>query len=193
MDELHTMDTSMIRSRATGPEPCNTLAFIRCRVPGIDVPTNNGKLERRTMKFLTEFRIDGYVQSEHLWYVENTHVSATASLRYINTTTDMHFCVAVDKVTPELQKTDGRLAFLVDLAAYMQVDSWPSGYNEIAFIASLTAYVLCFEPRVELPPSGSQRSTWAHVIDDEPRISEVMTQRAKLIAAHEARRKPENC
>ena len=30
--------TRIIRSAATGPEPCNTLAFLRCNVPGIDVP-----------------------------------------------------------------------------------------------------------------------------------------------------------
>lgn len=185
--------TRIIRSRATGPEPCNTLAFLRCKVPGDEIRIVNGELFRNTIHFQTEFRLDGYMQSEYQWYLDNTHVSATASLKFLNTTTDMQFVLAVDTVTPELQQLDGTLAFHVALAVGGQDDTWFGGRQDLVLVASVTAYVLCFEPRVELPPSGRRRTPWAHVLDDGPRIREVLSQRAKLIVAREAKRKLKDC
>lgn len=53
--------TRIIRSPAAGPEPCNTLAFLRCNVPGLDVPLVDDEAARSTIHFQTEFRLDGYV------------------------------------------------------------------------------------------------------------------------------------
>lgn len=57
------VETRIIRSAATGPEPCNTLVFLRCLVPGLDVPVGNDEHVRSTLHFMTEFRLDGYQQS----------------------------------------------------------------------------------------------------------------------------------
>ncbi|HUU34210.1 MAG TPA: hypothetical protein VMW48_09100 [Vicinamibacterales bacterium] len=185
-DPLRVARTRILRSPATGPEPCNTLAFLRCNVPGLDVPLANDEVARHTVRFQTEFRLDGYVQSEYQWYLDNTHVSATASLRFLNTTTDLQFLMAVDTVTPELQQLDGTLTFHVGLAAYMQDDAWFGGGDELVLTASLTAYVLCFEPRAERPPSGRQRTPWAQMIAEGPRISDMLARRAKYITARAA-------
>lgn len=185
--------TRIIRSAATGPEPCNTLAFLRCNVPGIDVPLVDDDIAKDTIHFQTEFRLDGYVQSQYQWYLDNTLVSATASLRFINTTTDMRFLMAVDTVTPDLEQQDGTLTFKVDMAAYMQDDAWFSGGNELVITASLTAYVLCFEPRPERPPSGTQRTPWARRIDDGPRISDLIRRRARYLEARDAKRRKAPC
>lgn len=102
---------------------------------------------------------------------ENTLVSATASLRFLNTTTHLSFLMAVDTVTPELQQLDGSLAFEVGLAAWFQDDAWFAGGEELVLTASLTAYVLCYEPRAERPPSGVQRTPWAVAIEEGPRLA----------------------
>ena len=44
--------------------------------------------------------------------------------------------------------------------------------------ASLTAYVLCFEPRAERPKSGTQRTPWAALIGDDMKVSDVLKRRA---------------
>lgn len=172
------VETRIIRSAATGPEPCNTLAFIRCLVPGLDVPVPNDEHVRSTLHFMTEFKLDGYQQSQFEWYKANTLVSATASLKFISTTTDLSFRMAVDFVEPDLRQHDGTLAFKVGLGAWMQDDAWFGGYEELVMTASLTAYVLCFEPRAERPKSGTQRTPWAALLSDEMKVSDVLKRRA---------------
>lgn len=176
---LRIVETRIIRSPAMGPEPCNTLVFLRCLVPGLDIPVMNDELARHKIRFQTEFRLDGYLQSQYEWYKENTLVSATASLRFLNTTTDLSFLMAVDTVTSELKQLDGSLAFEVGLAAWFQDDAWFAGGEELVLTASLTAYVLCFEPRAERPPSGVQRTPWAVAIDEQMRLSDMLGKRAK--------------
>lgn len=171
------VDTRIIRSAATGPKPCNTLVFLRCLVPGLDVPVANDEQVRSTLHFMTEFKLDGYVQSEFEWYKANTLVSATASLKLINTTTDLSFRMAVDSVEPDLRQHDGTLAFKVSLGAWMQDDAWFGGGEELVLTASLTAYVLCFEPRAERPPSGTQRTPWVLPVREGIKWSEVLTKR----------------
>lgn len=190
---LRLAKTRIIRSAAAGPEPCNTLAFLRCNVPGIDVPLVDDEVARDTIHFQTEFRIDGYLNSQYQWYLDNTLVSATASLRFINTTTDMQFLMAVDTVTPDLEQQDGTLTFKVDMAAYMQDDAWFGGGEELVITASLTAYVLCFEPRPERPPSGGQRTPWATRIEDGPRISDLIRRRARYLEMRDAKRRKRAC
>lgn len=191
---LHIAKTRIIRSPAAGPEPCNTLVFLRCLVPGLDVPISNDEHVRSTLHFQTEFRLDGYLQAQYQWYTENTLVSATASLRFINTTTDLSFRMAVDFVSPELQQLDGSLAFHVGLGAWMQDDAWFGGGEELVLTASLTAYVLCFEPRAERPPSGAQRTPWELAVREGIKVSDVMSKLAKYkLAAAKARMPNRDC
>ncbi len=175
--------THIIRSAAAGPQPCNTLVFLTCRVPGIDVGTVNGETTRSRLKFQTEFKLDGYVQSEYDWYVANTLVSATASLRFLNTTTDLTFLMAVDTVEPEIQQLDGSLAFYCRLAARMEDDAWFRGREELVIQATLAAYVLCYEPRVERPPSGDQRTPWALGVSEGIKFTELHRKSDRSTAA----------
>ena len=135
---------------------------------------------------MTEFRIDGYQQSQFEWYKANTLVSATASLKFISTTTDLSFRMAVDFVEPDLRQHDGTLAFKVGLGAWMQDDAWFGGYEELVMTASLTAYVLCFEPRAERPKSGTQRTPWAALVGDEMKVSDVLKRRSAYTLAKAA-------
>lgn len=183
MADLRLVETRIIRTPAAGPEPCNTLAFLRCLVPGMDVGvTEDGQTARTVVSFQTEFRLDGYLQSEFDWYKANTLVSATAALKLLNTTTDLTFMLAVEKVEPELRQLDGSLAFHVTCAAMMQNDDIFPGYEEVVLTASLTAYVLCFEPRAERPPSGGQRTPWRQFVEEGRSVIDLVgaTQRAKL-------------
>ena len=190
---LRIAKTRIIRSPAAGPEPCNTLVFLRCLVPGLDVPVLNDEHVRSKIRFQTEFRLDGYLQSHFDWYMENTLVSSTASLKFLNTTTDLSFLMAVDTVTPDLQQLDGSLAFELELAAWFQDDAWFAGGEELVLTVSLAAYVLCFEPRAERPPSGAQRTPWALAINEGPRLSDMLVKRAKPEGAIERPRKPDPC
>jgi len=168
--ERRSVDTRMIRTPVTGPEPCNTLVFLRCLHPGLDVGVANDELVRSTIALQTTFRPDGYAQAQYRWYRDNTLVSATASLKVINTTTDLSFLFAVDAITPVLSEADGGLGFDLDLASWFQNDAL-LGAAEMAMTVAITAYVLCYEPRAERPPPGSQRTNWASAIRQTPRWS----------------------
>jgi hypothetical protein len=192
-DSLKIANTRILRSPAAGPEPCNTLVFLRCLVPGLDVPVMNDEHVRSKIRFQTEFRVDGYVQSQFDWYKENTLVSATASLRFLNTTTDLSFLMAVDTVAPELQQLDGSLAFEVGLAAWFQDDAWFAGGEELVLTASLTAYVLCFEPRSQRPASGLQRTPWASAVREGPGLADMRRKRVKPAGAGALSREPIPC
>ncbi|MDX6677722.1 MAG: hypothetical protein QOE31_1774 [Solirubrobacteraceae bacterium] len=194
MAGLHVSQTRIIRTPAAGPEPCNTLAFLRCLVPGADVAiTPNSGSKRLDVKFSTEFRLDGYLQSQFDWYRANTLVSASASLRFLNTTTDLTFCMAVDHVTPELQQLDGSLAFICGLMASMEDDALFGGYEELVLTASLTAYVLCFEPRVQMPPSGLQSTPWAQRATERLKSSELLKKTTRLPRDGTVRRTIADC
>lgn len=192
MADLRLVETRILRTPAAGPEPCNTLAFLRCLVPGLDVGVAvDGETVRAVVSFQTEFRLDGYLQSQFEWYKANTLVSATASLKALNTTTDLTFLLAVDKVEAELRQLDGGLAFHVTCAAMMQNDALFAGYEEVVLTAALTAYVLCYEPRAERPPTGAQHTPWRRLVEEGPRLSDLLrqTQRSKL-RAETARERP---
>lgn len=178
MADLSIIETKIIRTPASGPEPCNTLVFLQCRVPGIDVPVQNDERVSSRIRFQTEFRIDGYLQSKYDWYKHNTLISATASLKALNTTTDLSFMMATEYVEPILQQLDGSLAFDVGLAAWFQDDSW-FDRNELALTATLTAYVLCYEPREERPATGIQRTPWSIAATESIKISELLGKRTK--------------
>ena len=169
--QRRTVETRMIRTPVTGPEPCNTLVFLRCLVPGVDVTTGNSDVVRGTVPLQTTFRLDGYLQSQYRWYRDNTLVSASCSLKLLNTVTDLSFLFAVDRVEPVLSEADGGLGFDVDLASWAEDDALFSSGEKLAMTVCLTAYVLCYEPRAERPPSGSQRGTWAARLTDRPRWS----------------------
>ena len=167
--------TKIIRTPATGPEPANQLVFLRCRVPGADVGVAvDDQLVQWESHFLTEFRLDGYTQANFDWYVENTLVSATASLKLMNTTTDLTFLLGIDTVEPELEQRDGTLGFRCRLAAKFQNDAIFASREEIALVATLTAYVLCWEPRAAVPPGGRQRTPWATRVSDGIRYTDAI-------------------
>jgi hypothetical protein len=157
--------TRIIRTPAAGPDPANTLVHLECRVPGIDVKASLGVAARTEIEFRTEFKIDGFSQQKHEWYVENTLVSATAMLRFLNTTTDLTFTFATDRLEPFLAP-DGTLCFVCEQATYVDDEALfpPAGVAIMG--AAVSAYVLCFEPRAETPPSGRQRGIWARVFDE---------------------------
>lgn len=180
MADLKIIETKIIRTAAAGPEPCNTLVFLQCRVPGIDVPVQNDERVSSRIRFQTEFRLDGYLQAKYDWYKDNTLISATASLKALNTTTDLSFMMAADYVEPILQQLDGSLAFDVGLAGWFQDDSWFES-NEIALTATLTAYVLCYEPREERPTAGIQRTPWAMAVTEGVKLTELLRKRAKRL------------
>ncbi len=145
--------TEFIRIPAAGPDPCNTLAFLRCSGGAVATPPTPGRGGLRAgFRFGTRFRIDGFQQSKYDWYLENTLVSATVHLRDIRISTDMTFQLAVETVTSYLD-VDGVIGFECDLVGEGEVN------HEVHVGYDVSAYVLLYEPRVDLPPSGkfSQR------------------------------------
>lgn len=158
--------TRLIRTRAAGPEPANTLVYLTCDAPGADSSPEPGRAIRVEIEFLTEFRIDGYHQQNHDWYVANTIVSATAMLRLLHTPTDVIFVFAVDRIEPFLA-LDGTLGFVCQVAGLLDDKAvFPPSLFSVFGIA-VSAYVLCYEPRVETPPRGNQRGSW-RLVPDRP-------------------------
>jgi hypothetical protein len=123
-------------------------------VPGLDAGRQR-RTRAQHAHFATEFRIDGQ-QSQF-------GVGQHARLGHGEPEVHQHhdglsFRLAVDVVEPDLRQHDGTLAFKVGLGAWMQDDAWFGGYEELVMTVSLTAYVLCFEPRAERPkPARSAR------------------------------------
>jgi hypothetical protein len=157
------MKTRMIRTPVTGPDPANTLVHLEGRAPGLDGGGIRGKWDRQELAFLSEFRIDGYQQADHEWYLENTLVSATAMLRMLNTETDLVFAFAVDRIEPSLA-LDGTLGFTIAYSQYIDDDAvFPPTGMVTQLGATVSAYVLCFEPRAERPPHGRQHGTWGRL------------------------------
>lgn len=151
--------TTIVRSPASGPDPANTLAYITCQVPGVDIGLTGGWVTW-THRFRTEFKIDGFQQQNHDWYVANTIVSATAMLRFLNTTTDLIFAFGVDTIEPALAQ-DGTLEFELGQSNYIDDEAILFGGGEAVFEARVSAYILCFEPRTEPPRAGRQFGQWA--------------------------------
>ncbi len=144
--------TRWIRTHVSGPKPCNVLAFLRCKVAGMPYEYFDGELSRYRVLFTTDFAIGKYNQAQHQWYEANTLISAAAVLRTINTTTDFQFIAAVEWIAAGVREADGRLQFTIQHANLMS----GGGINDsIVYHADLTAYVLLYEPRAELPPPGN--------------------------------------
>lgn len=173
--------TEFIRTPVEGPKPYNTLAFVRCKGwwQGFD-SFGFTDLVRFNNRFTTTFRIDGFTQTNRLWYQENTHVSATAFIQVLNLTSDMSFVFGIDIVQPFIDD-DGKLGFECQLA--MQVDS-PGFFErevDLTFSYTVSAYVLLYEPRLEplppgtpgkrlsldaIPPQFQIRNKKLHIVDD---------------------------
>lgn len=150
---------SYIRTPAAGPEPANTLVYLRCPVAGVDVFGTSPEYRAFDIQFNTDFRIDGYLQAQHGWYEVNTQVSATAMFRKLNTTTDLEIQLSVESVEPFLD-TDGSIGFVVRQSSAVDDESILFGGGEVVVESSVSAYILCYEPRPELPPSGTQGTKW---------------------------------
>ena len=155
------MKTRMIRTPVTGPDPANTLVHLEGKARAFEEHgASYGDWHHDDVEFRTEFRIDGYQQSIHDWYEENTHVSATAMLRMLNTETDLIFAFAVDALEPFLD-LDGTLGFTASFRQFIDDDAWfPDSGLMTQMGVTISAYVLCFEPRPERPPSGRQLAVW---------------------------------
>jgi hypothetical protein len=154
--------TDIIRTQAFGPKPANTLVFLKCRASGADIATNRTGLLQFEVEFKSKFRIDGYLQAKHDWYLANTRVSATGMIRLASTTTDCEFLMALDSVDSFIDELDGVLGFKCGFA--LQIDGL--GFFEesagIDLVCDVCAYVLVFEPQVELPPSGRFGQPWRY-------------------------------
>ncbi len=150
---------SYIRTPAAGPEPANTLVYLRCPVAGVDVFGTSPEYRAFDIHFKTDFRIDGYLQAQHEWYEASTQVSATAMFRKLNTTTDLEIQLSVESVEPFLD-TDGSIGFVVRQSSAVDDEAILFGGGEVVVEATVSAYILCYEPRPELPPSGTQKTKW---------------------------------
>ena len=147
------VDTAVIRTPATGPDPLNVLAFVRFRAAGaVGELVQRDKLYRVRVGFLTKFVIDGYNQADHDWYVANTLVSATVSLTAMNIVDDTSFVMAVDAIRPFIDLS-GALGFTVDHAIQ-------SG-ELISFSMKGSAYVACYEPVREPQKTRTYRQSGA--------------------------------
>lgn len=186
------MKTRMIRTPVTGPDPANTLVHLEGKARGFDQMGTFGRMHREDIHFRTEFRIDGYQQARHDWYLDNTLVSATAMLRMLNTETDHIFTFAVDAIAPVLEP-DGTLAFVVSLAQLIDDEAIFPSTNVMAQMGvTVSAYVLCYEPRAERPKSGWQRGVWTTV--DQAQIEAVIAKaNRKASASREAAATREDC
>jgi hypothetical protein len=153
--------TEMIRTPATGPAPANTLAFLRCRGSGADIQIGVEQIVKFEVEFKSKFKIDGYQQQKHDWYLQNTKISATGVVRLLNTITDLEFLFAMDTVDPFID-LDGVIGFNCQVG--LQIDGVGFFVREpvIDFSFNVSAYVLLYEPRVDLPPSGSTRQPWRY-------------------------------
>jgi hypothetical protein len=171
--------TDVMRIPAAGPDPANTLAYLKCEVPGVNGEAEQGNSTSADVEFRTEFKIDGYQQKSEDWYRENTIVSATAMLRLLRTPTDLIFTFAADGIDPFLA-ADGTLGFVCRIACRLDDEAVFFPNMEAAEMAvSVSAYVLCYEPRAETPPSGSQRGKW-RLAPDRPLFAQHV---ARLAAA----------
>lgn len=153
------LDTDMIRIPAAGPEPCNTLAFLRCKFDWTDWPPYvNIDTLRIGFHLVSRFRIDGFQQSRLDWYRRNTHVSATARLRTLALSDDMTFLFGVESISAFVDPA-GAIGFSCGLVADIEP-------GDLGFQLDISAWVLCYEPRVELPPSGdsgNRLDSWSEV------------------------------
>lgn len=151
------VETEVIRTSASGPEPFNTLAFMRCAGAGVEIDTDRADtLFTYRVHFLSKFQIDGFTQANIDWYRANTLVSATAVVNLYNATNDTNFACAVDAVAPFIDLT-GALGFDVDLAHLVGALGVFEHELDIAFDFKVSAYVLLFEPVTEMPRFGGVR------------------------------------
>jgi len=151
------VETEVIRTSASGPEPFNTLAFMRCAGAGVEIDTDRADtLFTYRVHFLSKFQIDGFTQANIDWYRANTLVSATAVVNLYNATNDTNLVCAVDAVAPFIDLT-GALGFDVDLAHLVGALGVFEHELDIAFDFKVSAYVLLFEPRREMPRFGGVR------------------------------------
>ena len=148
------VQTEIIRIPIAGPKPCNTLAFIRCNGGGGDVGITVDEVIRYKSKFTSKFKIDGFQQSQYQWYLDNTQISATAFIHFVTLSTDTSFIFAVDSVLPSLD-LDGTIGFECDVAQYLDGPGLFESTPEATFSFSISAYIMLYEPRAEMPPPGN--------------------------------------
>lgn len=151
------VETAVIRTPAAGPEPLNTLAFVRCAGAGVEIDTDRSdELFTYRVHFLSKFQIAGFTQTNIDWYRANTLVSATAVVNLYNATNDTNFACAVDAVAPFIDLT-GALGFDVDLAHLVGPLGVLEHELDVSFDFKVSAYVLLFEPITEMPRFGGVR------------------------------------
>jgi hypothetical protein len=155
IDVLKPMKVAMIRTPVVGPAPANTLAYISGLARGDNVPGVSGRWDRVALRIRTSFRIDGYTQANHAWHEANTLVSATAMLRWLETSVDMTFGFGIDRVSHFIDD-DGTLGFMFEQSLLGAPDTLFSR-ESIALNYALSAWILLFEPVTQMPPAGLQR------------------------------------
>ena len=156
----------MLRTAVVGPDPLNTLVYLECDVPGAVGGGQYGTWIDVNDQFQTEFRLDGFQQQNHDWYVANTLVSAAPMLRWFTTTTDFRFSGGLNELTPSISQLDGTLGFSAMWSIYVDDEAWfPESGNSIEMSYRISAYVLCYEPRTEPPPGGKPLPYWGRITD----------------------------
>jgi hypothetical protein len=148
--------TTFIRVPVAGPEPYNTLAFVRCKASGVDIslsPAANTTI-RFQSRFKSKFVIDGFQQARHTWYEDNTQISAAAFIQILNQTDDNAFIYAVESVDAFID-LDGAIGFELGIAIF-QSGPGLAGSQVLALLSvTVSAYVLLYEPVALLPPAGN--------------------------------------
>ena len=155
--------TRFIRSPAAGPAPANTLAYLECRVAGVEARGAPGQSARCEVEFKTEFQISGFQQQDLDWHRSITLVSATGMFRWLSASTDIIFTFATDRIEPFIAP-DGHIGFVCEQDMNIDDEAILGGLgpsDEVKMSVSVAAYVLCFEPRSDLPPIGRHRGWWA--------------------------------
>ena len=143
---------------AQGPAPNNTLVYLECDLNAASFGNPPlGKLLQWGIRFKTAFEISGYQQNMHSWYLETMHVSATAMLRVVKGSADNQFTFAVDQIDHFLDD-DGHLGFRVCYG--IQKSSAPTLLTGLC-----SAWVLLYEPKPQLPPTGNERPHWPFLPD----------------------------
>jgi hypothetical protein len=175
--------TEIIRTPAAGPEPANTLVFLRCLIPWVPNDPQAGNTWRGPFDFWTQFRLDGYLQRDYDWHLANMVVSATGEIQHLASSTDLQFGAGVESIAPRLNQTDGVLGFSCGLFGKVDDDAiFTQGY--ISFAVTISAWVLCYEPRAAAPPpTGGQRTPWAAALPEGPRLVEYIRRQSPAFAA----------
>jgi hypothetical protein len=136
---------SVVRIPVAGPAPNNTLVYVRAQFPSNARPVTEN-FDRYPQFTVTLYQIAGFDQSRYHDYVQNTKISVSGWLNYVNSIGEQKFGFAVDELWGSVTD-DGHIAISGNLAQQG---------NDFATVHDfwLSAYVLTQEPEQDFtrPP-----------------------------------------